>query len=95
MTFDERVAAVAKKGFTDRQARFLTTVPDLVWLGTADEKGTHLLALTRIAEADLPHVTTGEGERQRVRYFPDRLPDRHSPRRPRRRRVRRHGPDTR
>lgn len=26
MTFDERVAAVAKKGFTEREARFLTTV---------------------------------------------------------------------
>ena len=26
MTFDERVKAVAKKGFTERQARFLTTV---------------------------------------------------------------------
>jgi hypothetical protein len=26
MTFDERVQAVAKKGFTQRQARFLTTV---------------------------------------------------------------------
>jgi len=48
--------------------------PDLVWLGTADEKAAHLLALTRIAEADLPHVTVGDGERRRVRYFPDRLP---------------------
>ena len=26
MTFDERAAAVARKGFTDRQARFLVTV---------------------------------------------------------------------
>ena len=26
MTFGERVQAVAKKGFTERQARFLTTV---------------------------------------------------------------------
>lgn len=26
MIFDERVTAVAEKGFTDRQARFLTTV---------------------------------------------------------------------
>jgi hypothetical protein len=141
MTFDERVQAVARKGFTERQARFLTTVmlhtgvcvprqyarfcgivygaktrkffdklvrlqyasvydcrhnrariyhvnqralyaaigdadsrlrkpvtlnhaiqrlmvldaivedPDLVWLGTADEKAAHLLALTRIEEA--------------------------------------------
>lgn len=164
MNFDERVQAVAKKGFTERQARFLTTVmlhtgvcvprqyarfcgivygektrgffaklvrlqyasmydcrhnrariyhlnqralyaaiddadsrlrkpvtlnhaiqrlmvldaivedPDLVWLGTADEKATHLLALTRIAETDLPHVTVGDGDHRRVRYFPDRLP---------------------
>jgi hypothetical protein len=164
MTFDERVQAVAKKGFTERQARFLTTVmlhtgvfvprqharfcgivygaktrkffaklvrlryasaydcrhnrariyhvnqralyatigeadsrlrkpvtlnhaiqwlmvldavvedPDLVCLETADEKAAHILALTRIAETDLPHVTIGEGERRRIRYFPDRLP---------------------
>ncbi len=164
MTFDERVRAVAKKGFTERQARFLTTVmlhtgvcvprqyarfcgivygdktrkffaklvrleyasmydcrhnrariyhvnqralyaaigeadsrlrkpvtlnhaiqrlmvldaivedPDLVWLSTADEKAAHLLALTRITTADLPHVAVGEGEQRRVRYFPDRLP---------------------
>jgi hypothetical protein len=164
MTFDQRVQAVAKKGFTDRQARFLTTVmlhtgvcvprqyarfcgivygaktrkffaklvrlqyasmydcrhnrariyhvhqralyaaigeadsrlrkpvtlnhaiqrlmvldaivedPDLVWLGTADEKALHLLALTRIEQADLPHVSVGEGEARTVRYFPDRLP---------------------
>jgi hypothetical protein len=164
MTFDERVAAVAKKGFTERQARFLTTVmlhtgvcvprqytrfcgivygaktrkfftklvrlqyasmydcrhnrariyhvneralyavvgeadsrlrkhvtlnhaiqrlmvldaivedPDLVWLGTADEKAAHLLALTRIEQVDLPHVSVGAGEARSVRYFPDRLP---------------------
>ena len=164
MTFDERVQAVAKKGFTERQARFLTTVmlhtgvcvprqyarfcgivygektrkffaklvrlqyasmydcrhnrariyhvnqralyaaigeadsrlrkpvtlnhaiqrlmvldaivedPDLVWLGTAEEKAAHLLALTRIEQADLPHVSVGEGEARTVRYFPDRLP---------------------
>jgi hypothetical protein len=48
--------------------------PDLVWLGTADEKAAHLLALTRIEEADLPHVSVGEGEARTVRYFPDRLP---------------------
>jgi hypothetical protein len=164
MTFDERVAAVAKKGFAERQARFLTTVmlhsgvcvprqyarfsgivygektrkffaklvrlqyasmfdcrhnrariyhvnqralyaaireadsnlrkpvtlnraiqrlmvldaivedADLVWLGTADEKAAHLLALTQIEQADLPHVNVGEGEARTVRYFPDRLP---------------------
>jgi hypothetical protein len=164
MTFDERVQAVAKRGFTERQARFLTTVmlhtglcvprqyarfcgivygaktrkffaklvrlkhasmfdcrhnrariyhvnqralyavigeadsrlrkavtlnhaiqrlmvldaivedPDLVWLGTADEKAAHLLALTRIEQADLPHVSVGEGEARTVRCFPDRLP---------------------
>jgi hypothetical protein len=48
--------------------------PDLVWLGMADEKVTHLLALTRIAETDLPHVTVGDGDHRRVRNFPDRLP---------------------
>ncbi len=164
MTFDERVDAVGKKGLTERQARFLTTVmlhsgvcvprqyarfcgivhgaktrkffaklvrlrfasmydcrhnrariyhvnqralyaavgetdsrlrrpvtlnhaiqrlmvldaivedPDMVWLGTAEEKAAHLLALTRIEEADLPHVTVGEGAQRRIRYFPDRMP---------------------
>jgi hypothetical protein len=48
--------------------------PDLVWLGTAEETAAHLLALTRIEQADLPHVSVGEGETRTVRYFPDRLP---------------------
>ena len=48
--------------------------PDLVWLGAADEKAAHLLALTRIEQADLPHVTVGEGGTRTVRYFADRLP---------------------
>lgn len=164
MTFDERAQAVAKKGFSERQARFMVTVmlhtgvcvprqyarfcgivygaktrkffdklmrlrhasmydcrhnrariyhvnqrvlyaaigeagsklrrpvtlnhaiqrlmvldaivedPDLVWLGTADEKAAHLTALTRIAPSDLPHVAVGEGDERTVRYFPERLP---------------------
>jgi hypothetical protein len=48
--------------------------PDLVWLGTADEKAVHLAALTRIAPSDLPHVSVGEGDTRTVRYFPERLP---------------------
>ena len=48
--------------------------PDLVWLGTADEKAAHLTALTRIAPEDLPHVTVGQGEARTTRYFPERLP---------------------
>jgi hypothetical protein len=48
--------------------------PDLVWLGTPDEKAAHLLALTQIEQADLPHVSVGEVEARTVRYFPDRLP---------------------
>jgi hypothetical protein len=48
--------------------------PDLVWLGTADEKSTHLTTLLRIEPADLPHMATGEGDTRTVRYFPDRLP---------------------
>jgi hypothetical protein len=48
--------------------------PDLVWLGTAEEKAAHLTALTRIAPADLPHVTVGQGDSKIVRYFPERLP---------------------
>lgn len=164
MTLEERVQAVAKKGFTERQARFLTTVmlhagvcvprqyarfcgivhgaktrkffaklvrlghasiydcrhnrariyhvdqralyaaigepdsglrrrlsinraiqrlmvldaivedPDLVWLATAEEKTANLTALTAIAPGDLPHVTVGEGDARKVRYFPERFP---------------------
>ena len=164
MTFDERVHAVGKKGFTERQARFLTTVmlhsgvcvprqyarfcsivhgektrkffaklvrlgyasmyhcrhnrarvyhlnqralyaaigepdnrlrkpvtlnhalqrlmvldaivedPDLVWLGSPEEKTAHLATLIRIDRTDLPHITFGEGDGRTVRFFPDRLP---------------------
>ena len=164
MTFDERVEAVAKKGFTERQARLLTAVmlhagvcvprqyarfcgivhgqktrkffaklvrlqyasmydcrhnrariyhvnqralyagigeaestlrrpltlnhaiqrlmvldaivedPEMIWLRTAEDKANHLTALTGIRPDDLPHVTVGDGERRRARYFPDRLP---------------------
>jgi hypothetical protein len=48
--------------------------PDLVWLGTAEEKVAHLTALTAIPATDLPHVTVGEGDARKVRYFPERLP---------------------
>jgi hypothetical protein len=48
--------------------------PDHVWLATAEEKATHLLALTRIVREDLPHVTIREGAGKTVRYFPDHLP---------------------
>jgi len=164
MTFDERAQAVAKVGFTERQARFLVTVmlhsgvcvprqyatfcgivhgqktrkffaklvrlqyasmydcrhnrariyhvnqralyaaigeadsnfrrpltlnhaiqrlmvldaivedPDLVWLGTAEEKAAHLRALTRIDQPNLPHVSVGQGNARTTRYFPERLP---------------------
>jgi len=164
MTFDERCAVVVKLGFTERQARFLTTVmlhtgvcvprqyarycrivhgqktrkffaklvrlgcasiydcrhnraqlyhlnkrslyaaigqttsrlqrplplshaihrlmvldaivedPEMVWLGTAEDKAAHLTGLTSIRPEQLPHVTCGIGECRTVRYFPDRLP---------------------
>jgi hypothetical protein len=48
--------------------------PDLVWLGTAEEKAAHLTALTRIDPTKLPHVTVGEGDASTTRYFPERLP---------------------
>ena len=48
--------------------------PDLVWLGTAEEKAAHLIALTRIDPTKLPHVTVGEGDARTTRYFPERLP---------------------
>jgi hypothetical protein len=48
--------------------------PELAWLGTAEEKAAHLTALTAINAADLPRVTTGEGDKRTVRYFPGRLP---------------------
>lgn len=48
--------------------------PDLVWLGTAEEKSVHLTMLTRIDPKDLPHAVVGQGGGREVRYFPDRLP---------------------
>lgn len=47
-----------------------------IWCGSGppDEKAAHLLPLTRIEQADLPHVSAGEGDTRTVRYFPDRLP---------------------
>jgi hypothetical protein len=48
--------------------------PDLVWLGTAEEKAAHLTALTQIAQTDLPHVAVGNGDARKTRYFPERLP---------------------
>ena len=181
MTFDERVQAVEQKGFTERQARFLTTVmlhagvcvprqyarfcgivygaktrkffdklvglryasmydcrhnrariyhvnqralfsaigeaesrlrkpvtlnhaiqrlmvldaivedPDLVWLGTAEEKSTHLTTSLRIEPADLPHICTGEGSPHGA-VLPGPPADRHSPGRPWRGRLCRQRP---
>jgi hypothetical protein len=48
--------------------------PELVWLGTVEDKTSHMLTLTRVRPEDLPHVTVGNGERRAARYFPDRLP---------------------
>jgi hypothetical protein len=48
--------------------------PELVWLATAEEKTAHLTALATIDPADLPHVTIGEGDKQTIRCFPERLP---------------------
>jgi hypothetical protein len=47
--------------------------PDL-WLGTADEKISHLTTLLRIQAAVLPQVAAGAGDSRTVRYFPERLP---------------------
>jgi hypothetical protein len=52
----------------------IVTSPDMVWLGTAEEKAAHLTALSAINSADPPHVTIGEGDKRTSRYFPDRLP---------------------
>jgi hypothetical protein len=52
----------------------IVTSPDVVWLGTVEEKATHLTALAAINPADLPHMTLGEGDKRTVRYFPERLP---------------------
>ncbi len=48
--------------------------PELLWLGTAEEKAAHLTALAAINPADLPHLTIGEGDKRTTRYFPERLP---------------------
>lgn len=47
--------------------------PDLVWLGTAEEKAAHLTALTQIDPTKLPPATVGDDART-TRYFPERLP---------------------
>src|SRR5580704_16323647 len=52
----------------------IVTSPDVVGLGTAEEKAAHLTALAAINPADLPHVTVGEGDKRTIRYFPERLP---------------------
>jgi hypothetical protein len=52
----------------------IVTSPDVVWLGTAEEKAAHLTALAAINPGDLPHVTIGEGDKRTIRCFPDRLP---------------------
>jgi len=51
MTFDERVHAVGKKDFAERLDAILED-PDLVWLGTGEEKSTHLTTLLRNEPAD-------------------------------------------
>jgi hypothetical protein len=48
--------------------------PDLVWLGTAEEKAAQLTALAAINTADLPHLTVGDGDKRAIRYFPERFP---------------------
>jgi hypothetical protein len=52
----------------------IVETPDLVWLGTPEEKAAHLTALAAINPADLPHVSIGEDDKRTIRYFPDRLP---------------------
>jgi hypothetical protein len=52
----------------------IVTSPELVWLGTAEEKAAHLTALTAVNPTDLPHVAIGEDDKRTIRYFPDRLP---------------------
>lgn len=48
--------------------------PEMIWLGTAEDKAAHLTALTSITAEELPHVTSCDGERRTVRYFQNRLP---------------------
>jgi hypothetical protein len=48
--------------------------PEMIWLGTTEDKTNHLTALTSITPEDLPHVSIRNGERRSARSFPDRLP---------------------
>ena len=48
--------------------------PEMIWLDTTEDKTNHLTTLTSITPEELPHATSGIGERRTVRYFPDRLP---------------------
>jgi hypothetical protein len=52
----------------------IVTSPELVWLGTAEEKAAHLMALAAINPAELPHMIIGDGDKRTTRYFPERLP---------------------
>jgi hypothetical protein len=51
----------------------LVKTPELAWLGTTDEK-MHLTAVAAMDPANLPRVAIGEGDKQTIRYFPERLP---------------------
>jgi hypothetical protein len=47
------------------------------WLGTEQDKLAYFivgLLKTRLEKLDYPHLTFGQGDRQTVRYFPDKLP---------------------
>ena len=48
--------------------------PELIWLGSEDEKRAHLTAMTPIATERLPHVSPAPGRSGEVRMFPDKVP---------------------
>jgi hypothetical protein len=53
----------------------LVTQPELIWLGTEQDKVSFFGAMApTLSEERLPHVTVGMGSRRRVRFFPERLP---------------------
>jgi hypothetical protein len=48
----------------------------ITWLATERDKVAHfsLLLHSRLQRGDLPHLTFGSGDRETIRYFPDKFP---------------------
>jgi hypothetical protein len=48
--------------------------PDVEWLATEQEKVGYFLVTRSVLQTDLPSISFGQGDRQTVRYFTEKLP---------------------